>query len=147
MKKCTRCGTNKAEEDYHWKKKGSRRQSWCKKCVSEYQSTPERRAKNNKSVQKYGRTEHGRIKNRARCAKFRATAKFKKAMDKYRTNNPEKRSAQIKLANAIAAGKIVRPTSCSVCNIECSPQGHHYDYSLPLSVIWVCVQCHANIHW
>jgi hypothetical protein len=47
---------------------------------------------------------------------------------------------------AIKSGKIVRPDKCLVCAKKCKPEGHHNDYTKKLEVIWVCRQCHLDIH-
>lgn len=74
-------------------------------------------------------------------------AALKKAHQKWKSNNSDKRAAQVILGNAVRDGRIEKPRSCSSCG--CEPdrlEGHHEDYSKPLDVIWLCRQCHANIH-
>lgn len=95
----------------------------------------------------YYRTDYGKEQNKTRCQLFRKTSRYKDAIERYRSKYPEKRMAQIILSNAIQSGKISRPNECSICHKTCTPQGHHYDYSLPLSVIWMCKQCHSDLHW
>lgn len=58
--------------------------------------------------------------------------------------NKEKRRAHVILNRAIKSGKIMRPNSCSQCNVECKPDGHHEDYNKPLEVIWICRKCHSR---
>lgn len=48
--------------------------------------------------------------------------------------------------SAIRSGKLVRPDACSDCGKKCVPHGHHHDYSLPLTVTWLCPMCHINWH-
>lgn len=59
----------------------------------------------------------------------------------WRRRNPEKAFAHDVFAAAIRAGKITR-LPCEVCG---SPKtdGHHEDYSKPLSVRWLCRKHHA----
>jgi hypothetical protein len=59
-------------------------------------------------------------------------------------NESEKGRAAQKLRDAIRAGKIERQ-SCEVCR-EPNAEGHHYDYSRPLDVIWLCRTHHAQKH-
>ncbi len=59
---------------------------------------------------------------------------------------PEKQRAHGIIARALKAGKIVRPTICSVCSKEKRIEAHHPDYSKPLEVIWTCKQCHELFH-
>lgn len=59
----------------------------------------------------------------------------------------EKKKAQHLVQTHVRRGKITKPTICSICNCESKRiEGHHADYSKPLEVIWVCNQCHHNIH-
>src|SRR5579863_3763836 len=61
--------------------------------------------------------------------------------------HPEKIKAQNAVHYAIRVGKLVRPTKCSKCCIECKPHGHHYrGYAFKLDVVWLCVMCHAAEH-
>jgi len=47
---------------------------------------------------------------------------------------------------ALFTGKIIKPKTCSACGEKCNPHGHHADYSKPLCVIWLCHQCHIDLH-
>lgn len=51
-----------------------------------------------------------------------------------------------KVSQAITAGILVRPDVCSECGENCKPDAHHTDYTKPLDVTWLCVQCHADTH-
>lgn len=59
---------------------------------------------------------------------------------------PEKQNARIKVRTAVQSGKLVKPSTCSVCRESRRIHGHHDDYSKPLEVRWVCIKCHADIH-
>ncbi len=54
------------------------------------------------------------------------------------------------LNRAVDTGKIKRPESCEKCGGK-SPDrnldGHHRDYSKPLSVQWLCRACHMKAHY
>lgn len=54
--------------------------------------------------------------------------------------------ARGQLRQAIATGKIRRPTRCERCGREGYVDGHHSDYSKPLYVEWLCRSCHAAHH-
>lgn len=58
--------------------------------------------------------------------------------------NKEKRRAHVILNRAVNSGKVMRPKSCSECNKNCKPDGHHEDYSKPLDVVWICRACHSR---
>ena len=110
---------------------------------------------------KHDSTEQGKQQRRERGRKFywanrdkclseqslyRQTESFKKAVQTHREKYPERRKAQIAVMNAIAAKKLIRPAYCSICDIPCKPEGHHFNYSLPLNVIWTCKKCHSAYH-
>ena len=50
------------------------------------------------------------------------------------------------VAQAVKAGRLIRPSACSSCGRECEPQGHHSDYTIPLEVVWLCRSCHRKRH-
>ena len=60
--------------------------------------------------------------------------------------NTERQKARHELRYALRKRKIVRPVKCDSCNNVGKVEGHHSDYSKPLSVIWLCRSCHELIH-
>lgn len=50
------------------------------------------------------------------------------------------------LNRAVGKGKVVRPKRCSHCGDECKPEAHHWDYTKPYEVAWLCHWCHCNLH-
>jgi predicted ATP-dependent endonuclease of OLD family len=57
--------------------------------------------------------------------------------------------ARLLLHWAILKGKIGKPNKCSKCGRIANRRyihGHHFDYSKPLEVIWLCVKCHTEEH-
>lgn len=56
------------------------------------------------------------------------------------------RAVRQKLQKAVRAGLITRPNACDECGKPCKPHGHHYDYSKPLDVIWLCSEHHRMKH-
>lgn len=70
----------------------------------------------------------------------------RRAAKLYRQRYPEKQKARMLVQYAVQIGVLVRPMTCSTCNKECKPDGHHPDYSKPLEVIWLCRQCHNQVH-
>lgn len=62
--------------------------------------------------------------------------------------NPTKKHAYMAVNAAVRAGAITRPSSCQGCgcpDTEHRIEAHHYDYSKPLDVIWLCTPCHSRI--
>ena len=53
-------------------------------------------------------------------------------------------AARTVASNAIQSGKLIKQP-CEVCGLEKS-EAHHDDYSLPLSVRWLCRDHHAEHH-
>jgi len=88
---------------------------------------------------------------RERHKRYQKTAAGKKstraAKQKWISQNPEKRAAHVILGNRVRDGSIVKPDRCEKCGCKSSRlEGHHEDYAKPLDVIWVCRQCHVDIH-
>src|SRR5260221_6722980 len=61
-----------------------------------------------------------------------------------------------KVQQAIRSGKLKRGEYCFVCgelDYVMTPKGnhfvqaHHFDYTQPLSIIWLCVHCHNMVHF
>lgn len=72
-------------------------------------------------------------------------------MRKNRKRHSELTTEQKKKANArsylnvyIKRGKIIRKP-CEKCGAG-HTEGHHEDYNKPLEVIWLCRECHLDIH-
>lgn len=83
--------------------------------------------------------------NTAKVKRYRATENGKdktySAVNKYHRNNPQKVKARYQ-----ARYYIEPPEECSGCGVQGVVDGHHVDYSKPLEVVWLCRQCHADIH-
>lgn len=66
---------------------------------------------------------------------------------KYAQNNRLKINARSVHQYYINKGDIIRPDICTQCGRKRKYiHGHHYDYSKPLEVIWLCHNCHVNLH-
>ena len=71
----------------------------------------------------------------------------RKAKDKWSVDNVIKRSASLLVVRAVKNKKLIKEYKCQVCAIEnVIIHGHHDDYNYPLSVRWLCSQCHTNWH-
>ena len=64
-----------------------------------------------------------------------------------RQRHPPVRRAQNTVSRALQAGLLVRPTTCSKCDIPCKPDAAHLDYTKPLEVVWLCRPCHSVFDW
>ena len=65
---------------------------------------------------------------------------------KYAYKYPNKIKAQKILQYSVRRGYVIRPCYCENCLDKCNPQGHHFDYTKPLEVTWLCVKCHKMEH-
>ncbi len=147
-KACFKCGEVKPLTDYYkHKNMADGHLNKCKYCtkndankyrndnldkVREYDRNRPNKYERSKNLQEYHRTEKGKEVRR-------------KAMQNYRKDKVKKQ-AHCDLNNAIKYGRIVKPSKCSNCGIECIPHGHHDDYSKTLDVRWLCVKCHTDFH-
>jgi hypothetical protein len=58
----------------------------------------------------------------------------------------EKRRAREAVKRAVKSGRLVRPKACEGCGYALPVAAHHPDYTKPLDVEWLCVDCHAGRH-
>jgi hypothetical protein len=86
-----------------------------------------------------------RAEAQARYAKRypeRATANSKR----FRERRPDAARAHSAVRNALRSGALIRPERCEECTEAAPLEGHHYDYSKPLDVRWLCRRCHLAEH-
>ena len=83
----------------------------------------------------YAATPKGKLANKRKSAKRRLL-------------HPEKIKAKNAVQIAVRCGRLVRPSSCEICGVECIPHGHHWSYEKEnwLDVRFVCARCHSDIH-
>lgn len=90
--------------------------------------------------------------------------KFANYVSKYQKNSPKYRQYQNKylikkrksydqkflsrqIVQLALKGKMIfKPSKCTKCENAERIEAHHEDYSRPLDIIWVCYQCHRQIH-
>ena len=86
--------------------------------------------------------------NAAANRRYRATKYGKIAAAQYaashRERNPLKAKARAILNHAIRDGNVTSQP-CIIC-LNPRTEAHHYDYSKPLQVIWVCQVHHSLFH-
>lgn len=63
-----------------------------------------------------------------------------------RARDPYRMRARHALRDAVSHGRIKKPDTCVDCGWKGLLDGHHEDYSKPLSVIWLCRICHGKRH-
>ena len=132
MQECIHCKVEKPYEDYHRSpNSASGFLSVCKPCRKIQQIEYRKTVKGKETDKKYNNSE-----------------KRYKALYRYWHNNPDKKTAQTCLSNAIRDGKIIKPSECECCDSTSRLEGHHYSYDEDkrLDVIWLCKSCHEKEH-
>lgn len=133
MKKCFKCGAEKAlHEFYRHKKMADGHLGKCKECTKK--DVRKHRRENN-SVREYDRERYKRPRRKA------LTALVSK---EWRKNNPDGYKAHTAVGNAIRDGKMKR-LPCEVCG-DAKSHAHHKDYSKPFEVRWLCALHHHRHH-
>ena len=123
---------------------------YCSKCCEDDESVL---IVSSKRVNKEGEIKYAytcRKCNTERARNYRATRRGKaniyKASYSSQKRNSLQTNARQKLNYQVKIGNIVKPSKCSICKETKRIHGHHNDYLKPLEVMWVCRQCHADIH-
>lgn len=132
MKKCTRCKETLSDEMFGSDKRlRSGLKSCCKLCISEKNS------------------EYKRVNRELVIAQKRShyREKRKEILFVHSKGDRQKNRTRHALFHAIRSGLIKKPGWCCICGVTGEKiSGHHFDYSLPLSVIWCCARCHGIMH-
>lgn len=129
--KCNRCRLEKSLSDGFYLNTG-KPEKICKECRL-------------LSIKIHRRENYDPVKERKRHLKRSKNGYFRKAFHKWVEKYPEKYKARYALRNAVKYGK-VKKLSCQKCGQE-KVQAHHYDYSKPLDVIWLCQKHHQELHF
>ena len=118
----------------------------CKACTRK--DANEHRQANLEKVREYDRNRPNapaRMVQRKKAAKLKPEA-GNRAKRAWVERNPQKRAAQVAVANAMRNGELSRQTRCSRCTTVGPTEAHHPDYSQPLHVLWLCDRCHKEVH-
>lgn len=150
-KVCKKCGRAlPISEFYVHKQMGDGHLSFCKECVRA--RVHKHRENNIERIREYDRNrpnkkERLKKERQAIYADEKRLVKYNEQQQEWAKRNRHKRNAQNKLKRAIKNGSVIKPNKCEICGkTNCNIEGHHYDYSKPLSVIWVCTECHGKLH-
>jgi len=159
---CKKCGIDKEESRFEFRNDTKKFRKTCKDCRNKkfneaYKDNKEKICKRNRETRNRSK-EHYNAKSRERywknrkelLGKARKRKGYKKirinSLVKWREKNKDKCSVYQKVIRALKSGKLKKSEKCQMCNKECNTHGHHYDYSKPLDVIWVCSECHRLLH-
>ena len=150
MKECFKCGATKPlTEFYKHKAMADGHLNKCKECTKS--DTKKNRDENLEYYREYDKVRHWenperRAYNHAQSAAWRKNNPERHAQltKVWAEKNPEKRSAHIKVGNAIKSGNLIKGL-CEICGSS-NVHAHHDDYSKPLDVRWLCPEHHSLEH-
>lgn len=143
---CRRCLKDKPDSDFA---PGTRR---CRPCKHEKQKETDRQ--NPEKARARWRRKYAKSRDRILTYrriyyanhKYERPADYLKKNRQWRAEHRVEWNAKARVRYAVQSGKILRPAACAVCENHCKPQAHHFDYSRPLDVVWVCASCHRLVH-
>jgi len=69
---------------------------------------------------------------------------LKEAHKAWRRKNPDKRNVRQRVYMALKKG-LIKKKECAVCD-KVKVEAHHFNYSKPLEVIWLCNKHHVEVH-
>lgn len=145
-KECKKCQDILPLTQFH-KHKGFKdgHRSVCKYCTK---IMSQKYYKENSEEQK-ARIRRWREKNREKYEAYvkRTNDTQKERKEVYNKKYPYKVKAGKMLGYAIYKGRVKKRDQCQLCGTkEAKIVGHHFDYSKPLEVTWLCEACHNYIH-
>lgn len=126
--------------------------SWCRPCERkwhrDYAARPEVKEKNRIKRKKYASENRERLlaKKRAYSKTEAGKISLKKSNDKSRKKYPDRHKARKYFYNNVLRKGFKVPEKCQQCGEGGKIQGHHFDYSKPLEVVWLCIDCHKKVH-
>ncbi len=147
-KVCFKCGAAKeVDEFYRHPAMADGRLGKCKSCTKK--DVTENR---NRSIDRV--REYDRMRYRRDGADHRGTNRWQEqnpdgiraSRRRWAEKHKERVSASRAVNNAVRDGRL-KKGPCSVCGETEFVHGHHDDYSMPLSVVWLCPKHHAAVHF
>lgn len=146
-KVCRKCGEEKPIEEYYvHKQMTDGHLNICKECTKKRVAI--HRQKNIEKIKEYDRNRPNkadRYKTNRKYHKENAE-KCKQYQKKWRRENRKKVNAEGKALRAIKTGKLLKPDKCEKCGAITNLEAHHPDYSQPLKVQFLCMNCHKSEH-
>lgn len=148
MNSCKQCQESNPLEFYKSNK------TLCKNCIKK--RARKYREENIEKVKAYDRNRPNhkeRVENnskRVKAMKDENPEKYKKVIIEPKARwvgqNKEKRKAHGAINNKLRAVNI-KSDLCQLCGkTNTAIEGHHFDYSRPLDVTWLCKRCHGLAH-
>lgn len=131
---CKTCRVEKPMDDFPLQGYGDFRRKECKVCWSVREQRRQRTWREKRRAWKW-------------TAQERAISRLPTAQQANARRLLTVERARQAVSHAIRSGRLIRPTTCQDCG-QSHPriEGHHHDYTEPLSVIWLCHPCHVSWH-
>ena len=159
-KRCNTCKLTKSIRHFYVQKAGIQgRTGSCKICRGEYQKkySELNREKRREAARKYRSSQPEKQKERHERFKEKNPDYWKEyykqnrrkrldANKRFYDNHPERRRFYKEYKAALRKGVLVRLYECSLCGVKGKTVGHHFNYSEPLKVTWMCQPCHLEVH-
>jgi hypothetical protein len=135
-KRCFRClCTKEIAEFYRHAQMGDGHLNKCIDCT-----------KSDANKHRLANLERIRAYDKQRASLPHRVAKRHAFIRQWQADHPDRRKAQTLLGNAVRSGRVVRWPCCAVPECDKKPEGHHFDYSQPLEVVWLCRAHHMQAH-
>lgn len=137
MKQCFKCKCEKPlDEFYRHSKMADGHLNKCKQCTKS--DVRERRfGEARERILAYDR-ERASLEHRRELRQ--------KTVKSWAEADPLRKAAHSALGGAVRSGRIARVLACQVPGCGKKPEAHHWDYSRPLSVLWLCPSHHKQLH-
>lgn len=136
MKTCKGCQIKKeAEEFYKSDHMADGRLNYCRSCFS---------LRHKKKRQERRQTPEYKQKQKMHAKKHNKSIKRRKAISKWQKENALAHKAHL-IVHAYKQAKLLKPKPCVLCDSK-NTQAHHFDYTKPLKVVWLCAFHHNQLH-
>ncbi|MDP4120532.1 MAG: hypothetical protein Q8876_05700 [Bacillota bacterium] len=156
-KTCSKCQIEKSISQFYKQKNGALgRTAACKDCrkkCSQIWANENREQKNQQARSvKRDRKEYSEKWRNENPNYFKEYYKQNtelrlEANRRFLLKNPERKKFYSEYSSAKSKGLLLNPGQCQMCGTkDLKVEGHHFDYTKPLSVTWVCTDCHKGIH-
>lgn len=87
---------------------------------------------------------HRRNRSLGTVFTYKASAPKATPRKYFEVSNEQRETARLNFRSAVLKGSII-PKPCAVCG-DSKSEGHHFDYTRPLEVIWLCKTHHGLVH-
>ena len=152
-KTCTKCGSLKPLVAFYFEKKRNLYRPECLICTRkrslDYRNT--HRQECNAAARQYyqDHREQGGLRSRAYRRHHPNQIRQSEQQRYLARRSSVKYKAQQQVKDHVYRQTLLKPNTCSSCKKVCEPRelhGHHEDYSKPLDVVWLCRDCHWQVH-